>query len=120
MACAETGDWRLADCLLITACCLPFTPYCLLSSSQVFFLGLTFYTYIPARGLWLLFPVLLLVGGLWPTVPGCGGCGQALCCCWWRWRGGLAAPLLAYLRANPAAEIRIQELSEPVNGRFPG
>jgi hypothetical protein len=75
-------------------------------------LGLTFYTYIPARGLWLLFPALLLVGGVWDRR-------------WLRraWAGTavtllvaavLAWPLLAYLRANPGAEIRIDELSTPL------
>lgn len=75
-------------------------------------LGLTFYTYIPARGLWLLFPALLLVGGVWDRR-------------WLRraWAGTavtlliaavLAWPLVAYLRANPGAEIRIDELSTPL------
>lgn len=71
-------------------------------------LGLSFYTYIPARALWLLFPLA------WGYL-------------WWAqrplarqtWRGvlmvlGMAAllawPLLAYLRAHPEAETRIREL----------
>ena len=104
----EIGDWRLEinNRLLFTF---------LLSG---IFLGLTFYTYIPARGLWLLFPVLLLVGGMadrawlrrvWP--------GTLLMLIV---AGGLAAPLFVYLRANPRAEIRIQELSEPVTAVLHG
>ena len=76
------------------------------------FLGLTFYTYIPARGLWLLFPALLLLGGLldrnwlrriWP-----GTVLMLLVA------GLLAWPLFAYLLANPTAEVRIDELSKPL------
>lgn len=82
------------------------------------FLGLTFYTYIPARGMWLLFPALLLLGVLLDRV--------------WLRRiglptllllavaGGLAAPLFAYLRNNPNAEFRIQELSEPITAVLQG
>ena len=82
------------------------------------FLGLTFYTYIPARGMWLLFPALLFLGGLierrwlkrvWP------GTAAVLLIA-----GGIAAPLFAYLRANPEAEIRIGELSEPLTAVLQG
>ncbi|MCP4419958.1 MAG: glycosyltransferase family 39 protein [Chloroflexi bacterium] len=82
------------------------------------FLGLTFYTYIPARGMWLLFPALLLLGALldrtwlrrvWPRVI------LLLAVA-----GGLATPLFAYLGNNPDAEIRIQELSEPLTAVLQG
>ncbi len=75
-------------------------------------LGLTFYTYIPARALWLIFPALLLY---WlfkkrDFIP-------RLC-----WRIGfmllvmilVAAPLLLYLQSNPGAEVRIRQLAQPL------
>jgi hypothetical protein len=76
------------------------------------FLGLTFYTYIPARALWIIFPALLLY---WlfkqrDFVP----------VMWWRIGVMLlvmffiAAPLLLHLLANPAAETRIRQLAEPL------
>ncbi len=93
-----------------------FTDYWLLAAGL--FLGLTFYTYIPARGLWLLFPALLLLGGLWQRT-------------WLRraWPGTvrvlllaalLAWPLFAYLQANPTAEVRIDELSAPLTAVLQG
>ena len=102
----EIGNWRVEINRR-----LPITDPRLLFSflPAGLLLGLTFYTYIPARGLWLLFPALLLFGGLldrawlrrvWP--------GVALLLVV---AGGMAAPLVAYLRANPEAEIRIGELS---------
>lgn len=76
------------------------------------FLGLTFYTYIPSRALWLVFP--LTWGYAWlverPAAQK-------------TWRGlllllvlaGLVGlPLFRYLQTNPEAEIRIQELSQPL------
>jgi hypothetical protein len=86
-----------------------FTIHFLLSG---LLLGLTFYTYIPARGLWLLFPALLLVGGVWDRRwlrRAWGGTAVTLLLA-----AVLAWPLLAYLRANPGAEIRIDELSMPL------
>ena len=82
------------------------------------FLGLTFYTYIPARGLWLLFPFLLLFGALANRT-------------WLRqaWPGTLlslavaaviAAPLFIYLQTHPGAEIRIGELSAPLTAALQG
>ena len=119
----EIGDWRLETnnrTRSVRAATSLLTDYRLLFMFLLsgIFLGLTFYTYIPARGLWLLFPVLLLVGGMadrawlrrvWP--------GTLLMLVV---AGGLAAPLFAYLRANPSAEIRIQELSEPVTAVLHG
>ncbi|VAW33599.1 hypothetical protein MNBD_CHLOROFLEXI01-5311 [hydrothermal vent metagenome] len=121
----ETRDWRLASGShtlppSITNTQLLITDYRLLITflTSGLFLGLTFYTYIPARGMWLLFPVLLLLGALLDRA-------------WLRraWlptalllavAGGLAAPLFIYLRNNPAAEFRIQELREPITAALQG
>ncbi|WP_420628367.1 ArnT family glycosyltransferase [Candidatus Leptofilum sp.] len=118
------GDWRLeTDYRKLTtdyrtrsgrAATLLITDHRLLITfvTAGFLLGLAFYTYIPARGLWLLFPALLLMGGLWERS--------------WMWgvwpgtllmllvAGLLAWPLFAYLQANPTAELRIDELSVPL------
>ena len=75
-------------------------------------LGATFYTYIPARVLWIVFPALLLY---WLIKKR-----DFLPPLWWR--TGLmllimilvAAPLLLYLQANPAAETRIRQLAQPL------
>lgn len=109
----EIGDLRLETNKLpnrlSTSHFSLFTFHFLLSG---LLLGLTFYTYIPARGLWLLFPALLLVGGVWDR--------RWLRRAWGRTAvtlllaAVLAWPLLAYLRANPGAEIRIDELSMPL------
>jgi len=75
-------------------------------------LGVTFYTYIPARALWIVFPALLLYWlikkrDFFPPL-------------WWRISLMLlimlfvAAPLLFYLEANPAAETRIRQLAQPL------
>lgn len=96
------------------------TDYRLLASCLLagLLLGLTFYTYIPARGLWLLFPALLLLGGwrnrdwlrhVWP--------GTALVLLV---AGVVAWPLFAYLRANPTAEVRLDELSAPLTAVLHG
>jgi hypothetical protein len=73
------------------------------------FLGLTFYTYIPSRILWLLFPALVVY--LWLArreAP---------------WRGTLlmllvaaliGLPLFLYLLNNPQAEVRIGQLAGPL------
>lgn len=82
------------------------------------FLGFTFYTYIPARGLWLLFPTLLLIGGLmsrrWLQKSWPGTLLMLLVA------GAVAWPLFAYLQANPAAEVRIDELSVPLTAAWQG
>lgn len=83
-----------------------------------FFLGLSFYTYIPARVLWGVVPataVYLMVarrqtlGAVWR------GVGVTLLV-------GLliAAPLLLYLRANPGTEVRIDELQAPLTAAADG
>lgn len=75
-------------------------------------LGLTFYTYIPARALWLIFPAALLYLA-WRDRPAAQQ----------RWRGvalmmGLAllvaAPLLIYLYTHPQAEVRLEQLAGPL------
>ncbi|MBK7894622.1 MAG: hypothetical protein IPJ90_06995 [Anaerolineaceae bacterium] len=117
----ESGDWRLeTHRSLITDYRLRITDYRSLLTflTAGLLLGLTFYTYIPARGLWLLFPALLLLGGVWQRG-------------WLRrvWPGvavtllvaGIIAwPLVAYLRANPEAEVRIDELSAPLTAVLQG
>ncbi len=112
----EIGDWRseTKDSFHFPL----FTSHFSLFLLSGLFLGFTFYSYIPARGLWLLFPLLLLLGGLadrdwlqrvWPGTVGLLAVA-----------GGAAAPLFIYLRANPEAEIRIGELSEPITALFRG
>ncbi len=82
------------------------------------FLGLTFYTYIPARGLWMIFPALLvylffLRRSLFQRT-------------WWPTIIMLivmlitAAPLLYYLVSNPVSELRIQQLATPLNSAAAG
>ncbi len=82
------------------------------------FLGATFYTYIPARALWVIFPMTLLFAA-WRQRPFLR---QA-------WRGTLlmllvsavvALPLFAYLNANPGVEERIGELSAPLTAAAAG
>lgn len=76
------------------------------------FLGLSFYTYIPARILWAVFPVSLLVLALY---------GRKLLARLW-WQVGLmlvvaaviAMPLFQYLANNPEAEDRLDQLSTPL------
>ncbi len=75
-------------------------------------LGLTFYTYIPARALWVIFPALLLY---WLVVER-----DFVRKMWWRVGIMLivmflvATPLLLYLQANPEAETRIRQLADPL------
>ena len=84
----------------------------LLFTAAGIFLGLTIYTYIPARGLWFIFPALLLYFFfvnktllrrlLLPT-------GLMLLIMFF-----IAAPLLLYLAAHPTSELRIQQLATPL------
>ncbi len=75
-------------------------------------LGLTFYTYIPARALWIVFPAMLFywLAKKRDLVPQM----------WWRIAIMLlvmfliAAPLLLYLQSNPTAELRIRQLAQPL------
>ena len=81
-------------------------------------LGLTSYTYMPARALWLVFPLALVYLG-WVQRP-------LLRKLWWRLGLMLlvmfmvAAPLLLYLQINPASELRIQELALPLTALLQG
>jgi hypothetical protein len=81
-------------------------------------LGLTFYAYVPARVMWLVFPVFLLYLAFF---------GRSYFA--WAWRGTLlmlliaaaiALPLLFYLSANPAVEVRLEELSAPLEAAARG
>lgn len=84
-------------------------------------LGLSIYTYIPARAMWLAFPALAVYLALaGPREPGRGR----------RLLGGtaltlavallVAAPLLLYLAGNPSVEVRINELSAPLDAAAAG
>lgn len=84
------------------------------------FLGLSFYTYIPARILWIVFPALLLLLAF---------TGRKLLARLW-WQVGLmlfvaaliSFPLFQYLSNNPGAEDRLVQLNTPLieaqNGNF--
>ncbi|MCW5863186.1 MAG: hypothetical protein KIT52_08780, partial [Anaerolineae bacterium] len=87
-------------------------------------LGLTFYTYLPARVMWLALP--LLAGYLWLRP---GAAGRTAWHSRTAWRGPLltllvaaavAAPLLLYLAANPQLEVRVGELSAPLRAAAGG
>ncbi len=86
-------------------------------------LGLSFYTYMPARAMWLVFP--LAAGYFWN----------------WQRRSAFAhkinrlgrrvgmllllmlltaAPLLIYLQAHPAAELRVRQLAAPLTALAAG
>jgi 4-amino-4-deoxy-L-arabinose transferase-like glycosyltransferase len=81
-------------------------------------LGVTLYTYVPARVMWLLFPALLLLlliydrrrlAAAWP------GALLALLVAL-----AVALPLLLYLTANPEVEARLDELSVPLTAARQG
>ena len=75
------------------------------------FLGLTFYTYIPARALWLAFPALALYLRLSGRFAARAAWGMALTLAV---AAAIAAPLFVYLAANPGLEARVSELSSPL------
>jgi 4-amino-4-deoxy-L-arabinose transferase-like glycosyltransferase len=81
-------------------------------------LGLTAYTYIPARVLWLVFPVVVVYRmittrsrqvRLWALT------GLMLLVAL-----AVAAPLLLHLNANPGLEVRVAELSAPLSAAAAG
>jgi 4-amino-4-deoxy-L-arabinose transferase-like glycosyltransferase len=81
-------------------------------------LGLTAYTYIPARVLWLAFPAAVVYrmiatrswqGRLWALT------GLMLLIAL-----AVAAPLLLHLNANPGLEVRVAELSAPLSAAAAG
>ncbi len=110
-----SGEWRVASHneerhnSQFTIHNSQFTIHYFLSG---FLLGLTFYTYIPARVMWLLFPAILLYLALVDRAQ------------FKRvWKGTavtlltafvIALPLLLFLRNNPELEVRIAELSGPL------
>ncbi len=76
------------------------------------FLGLSFYTYIPARGLWLVFPALLFYwfyGRRDLLRPMAGRIAVMLLTMFL-----VALPLLRFLYLNPQAETRINQLAGPL------
>lgn len=78
-------------------------------------LGLTFYTYFPARIMWLLFPTLLVwLALLRRPLPWRGTALMLLLA------GAVAAPLFAFLAANPAAEARLDQLATPLEAATEG
>jgi uncharacterized membrane protein len=82
------------------------------------FLGLTFYSYFPARILWLLFPAMLMFLALFDRRRFHGV-----------WRGTLlmllvaaiiTVPLFLFLASNPSVEARVIELSGPLKSAAQG
>ena len=90
-------------------------------------LGLSFYTYLPARVLWLALPALVGYLWLWSRLTTYSAERRALAT---RATRGLlvtllvaaavAAPLLLYLAARPALEVRVGELSAPLRAAAGG
>ena len=82
------------------------------------FLGLSFYTYIPARIVWLLFPGLWLY--LWVRERGLARrlLGQTLAML--AVAAAIGFPLFRYLQQNPSAELRIGQLSGPLTQALQG
>jgi 4-amino-4-deoxy-L-arabinose transferase-like glycosyltransferase len=81
-------------------------------------LGLSFYTYIPARVTWLLLPAVATY--LWlrgaPHARQMGrGAGLAVLAAL-----ALGLPLFAYLASHPSAELRIGQLAGPLDEAFEG
>ncbi len=82
-------------------------------------LGLTFYTYLPSRLLWVIFPVFALSSFApppsprsWPLIfPTALLLLTAVL---------LASPLFYYLYTHPQAEVRIDQLSEPLRAAWRG
>lgn len=81
-------------------------------------LGLSFYTYMPARLLWVLFPIMLVWWLLtnrpkfqrhWPSTAVMLALAMLV-----------ALPLFNYLAANPEAELRIGQLRGPLDAAVAG
>lgn len=81
-------------------------------------LGVTFYTYIPARVLWLLFPLMLpflaLLDRSWFSKIWRGTLLMLLLA------GLMALPLVIYLSSSPEVEVRLDELSQPLTAAIDG
>ncbi|MEM7115204.1 MAG: glycosyltransferase family 39 protein, partial [Chloroflexota bacterium] len=112
----EIGERRLRQSPTTTTPLHHYTnPYFLATGLLI---GLTFYTYIPARILWGVFPAtavyLMLArrkgtGKVWWGVLLIGGLGLIV-----------AAPLFSYLANNPGTEVRIDELQTPLTAVLDG
>lgn len=104
----EIGDWRLAIKQSVANLQSPISHFLFAG----LFLGATFYTYIPARVMWGVFPAVLLFAA-WRQRSFWGRA----------WRGTavmlivafiIAGPLFYYLASHPDVEVRIDELSVPL------
>ncbi len=82
------------------------------------FLGLSFYTYLAARIMWLIFPLFCIflaitqrgaIRRIWPGLFLMLSLAALI-----------AAPLASYLITHPAAEARIDQLSGPIDALFAG
>ncbi|MCP4362981.1 MAG: hypothetical protein GY796_33670 [Chloroflexi bacterium] len=111
----EIRDWRLSaspisnpSTLLRTSLQSPISSFLIAG----IMLGITFYTYIPARVLWLVFPLTWGYAWLaaWPLARQ-SWCGILLML----FTAALIGVLLfTYLQTHPEAEVRIRELSGPL------
>ncbi len=106
----ESRDWRLeiTGQSLISNLQSPILQF----FAAGFFLGLAFYVYLPARVLWVLFPLLLMYWSLtnrpllrrvWPGTLAMVSTAFLV-----------AAPLLLFLARHPEVEARVSELSAPL------
>ncbi len=78
-------------------------------------LGLTFYTYFPARVMWVLFPAFLaFLALLRRPLPWRGTALMLLVA------GAIAAPLFAFLATHPEAEARLDQLATPLEAATEG
>ncbi|WP_374688613.1 hypothetical protein [Promineifilum sp.] len=96
----------------------PRSPAPLLFGASGLLLGLSLYTYIPARVMWLALPAL--VGYLWLARRDWAnrairGLGVTLLVA-----AVIAAPLALYLASHPGLEVRIGELSAPLRAAASG
>ena len=82
------------------------------------FLGLSFYTYIPARIVWLLFPVLGFYWWVRERALARRLLGQTLAML--AVAAAIGFPLFRYLQQNPSAELRIGQLSGPLTQALQG
>jgi hypothetical protein len=80
------------------------------------FLGLTFYSYVPARLTWVAFPTLLLylLAARRRPLPWRGTTATLLLA------GLISLPLFVYLTTTPGAETRIDQLAEPLRAASQG
>ena len=92
----------------------PWFSYCVAG----ILLGLTLYTYIPARILWIIFPIFLFFvaftdrhwfSKIWP--------GTALLLIL---ALAVALPMILFLASNPEAELRLDQLNEPITNAARG